>query len=205
MAYMRLMPYLCGRFFVTGNFSSEVSQHVTNIKRLINALQSFVSLVMSKGQTCPKRVQAVLKLLMSTAHQLQEEYGSLKKKAVIDDSNKKNTNLLNIIEDLSRDELISLLKQLSSSAVEEKNTPELRKCLDQKCTVNEMKKKLNELGLKMSSRGNAKKMTIRSHCSVIFSIEIYRRIVLVISRQKMAMSQTRRGILMDSCGRREHG
>ena len=167
MAYMRLMPYLCGRFFVTGNFSSEVSQHVTNIKRLINALQSFVSLVMSKGQTCPKRVQAVLKLLMSTAHQLQEEYGSLKKKAVIDDSNKKNTNLLNIIEDLSRDELISLLKQLSSSAVEEKNTPELRKCLDQKCTVNEMKKKLNELGLKMSSRGNAKKIdyqiTLFSH------------------------------------------
>ena len=150
MAYMRLMLYLLGRYFVSRNFSNEVSLHVMNMKRLINALQSFVSLVMSKKTPCRNRVQTLVKLLMSTAHQLQTEYGSLKKKAVNDDSTKKNSNS-DILDDLSRDDVISLLNQLSDSVEEKKTTNDLRKDLDRLCTVQRMKLKMEELNMKTCS------------------------------------------------------
>ena len=149
MAYMRIMSYLLGRYFVTGNFSSEVSKHVLNMKRLINALQSFVSLVMSKRPPRADRVQAVAKLLMSTAHQLQKEYGSLKNKATInDDSTKKNSNS-DILDDLSREDIISLLDHLSSYEVEGRDTQELKNNLNQICSIKVMKKKMEDLKLKM--------------------------------------------------------
>ena len=149
MAYMRLMPYLIGSYFLNCNFNPDVRRHMRNVERMINALQSFVSLVMSKRRPCPNRVQTLVKLLMSTSHQLQTEYGSMKKKAVNDDSTKKNANS-GILDDLSREDIISLLGYFSSSVVVEKTTQELRKDLDRQCTVTKMKQKMNEL--EMESR-----------------------------------------------------
>jgi hypothetical protein len=82
MAYMRLLSYLYGRYFLNARLNTEYETNIDDIKRFISAFQTVVSLLMNL-ETPPKNtIMNLMKLLMSTAHYAHVNYGAVYGKSV---------------------------------------------------------------------------------------------------------------------------
>ena len=83
MAYMRLFSYLHGSFLAKFGLSAAndgdgmTMKNENNMRRLINALQALVSILMSEKKVSECEIDDHMKLFMSTAHSLNKDYGSL--------------------------------------------------------------------------------------------------------------------------------
>ena len=83
MSYMRLMSYLVGSFLSNHKLNQhedETRETETNLKCMLNAFQSLVSVLMTKREVDPKTINNHVKMFLSSAHYLHEKYGKLNRK-----------------------------------------------------------------------------------------------------------------------------
>ena len=84
MTHMRLMPHMCGMCFSCNKLSSSEKERtreiVSSLKRLTNALQALMSVLMSRAQPDERTTDNHMKLFMSTAFSLHKGCGSLSQK-----------------------------------------------------------------------------------------------------------------------------
>jgi len=83
MSYMRIMSYLVGSFLRNHKLSQhedETSEIVTNLKCMLNAFQSLVSVLMTRRKLDRKTIDNHVKIFLSSAHYLHEKYGKLNRK-----------------------------------------------------------------------------------------------------------------------------
>ena len=76
MGFVRLSSYLYGMYFLNAKINSELSMHVADMKRMINAYQALVSLMMSKKQNSEYNERDHMRLFMSTAHFAHLNFGN---------------------------------------------------------------------------------------------------------------------------------
>ena len=76
MAFVRLSSFLYGMYFLNANINAELSIHVSNMKRMVNAYHALVSLLMSKKSNYECNGRDNMRLFMSTAHYAQQHFGS---------------------------------------------------------------------------------------------------------------------------------
>jgi hypothetical protein len=114
MAYMRIMSYLYGMYFVNGSLNPEYNVTILNMKRLINSLQSVASMFMSRGCLQGEMIRLRFQVLLSNAKRLQDEYdGSLKSKAVCR-SGEGSSNRRRIVDRLNQREVIAVLESVET-------------------------------------------------------------------------------------------
>ena len=144
MAYMRIFSYLYGMYFLNGRFNKEVSTTVLHIKRLNNSLQSVVSLLMSRSKPDHKRISILFKLLMSSANELQTEYGSFHRDS--DDTTKrKGSEYKGVLQSISGPDMHSLTTEMSIHVRDSDSLNSMRNKLG-KVTKPMLMNKLVELG-----------------------------------------------------------
>ena len=83
MSYMRLMSYLVGSFLSNNKLShreDETREAEINLKCMLNAFQSLVSVLMTKRELDRKTINNHVKIFLSSAHYLHEKYGNLNRK-----------------------------------------------------------------------------------------------------------------------------
>ena len=83
MSYMRLMSYLVGSFLSNNKLSQredETRETEINLKCMLNAFQSLVSVLMTKRELDRKTINNHVKIFLSSAHYLHEKYGNLNRK-----------------------------------------------------------------------------------------------------------------------------
>ena len=76
MGFVRLSSYLYGMYFLNAKINSKLSIHVADMKRMINAYQALVSLLMSKKQNSKYIAWDHMRLFMSTAHYAHLNFGN---------------------------------------------------------------------------------------------------------------------------------
>ena len=74
MAFMRLCSYLYGMYLLNNSFPPELHNLEIAMKRLINAFQAMLSVLMSDNPPEPHLIQARIKLFMTTAHYCDLEF-----------------------------------------------------------------------------------------------------------------------------------
>ena len=77
---MRLFSYLYGIFSLNHPVDDDKQMHCINMPQMMNALQACISMLMARGDIEGTKVEKYMKLLMSTAHYLHKEFGSIGKK-----------------------------------------------------------------------------------------------------------------------------
>jgi len=65
MGFVRLSSFLYGMYFLNANINAELSIHVSNMKRMINAYHALVSLLMSKKLNNECNTRANMRIFMS--------------------------------------------------------------------------------------------------------------------------------------------
>ena len=82
MAFMRLMSYLYGMYLMNHELGplDETKGTVSNLKCMLNAFQTLVSVLMSMKKVSKKSIDDHMKLFMSSAHYLHVKYGNLNRK-----------------------------------------------------------------------------------------------------------------------------
>jgi hypothetical protein len=110
MAFMRLMSYIVGMFLSQTKLgTNEDTRTKSNICRLLNALQSLMSVLMSTKTIKKQVIDSYIKLFMSAAHHLHKEYGCLNRTKDADKKGKgKGDELVNR---LNRDDLKKILEE----------------------------------------------------------------------------------------------
>ena len=76
MGFVRLSSYLYGMYLLNAKINSELSMHVTDMKRIINAYHALASLSMSKNQNSEYNAPDHMRLFMSTAHYAHLNFGN---------------------------------------------------------------------------------------------------------------------------------
>ena len=83
MSYMRIMSYLIGSFLLNNKLSQhedETRETTTNLKCMLNAFQSLISVLMTKRELNRMTIDNHVKMFLSSAHYLHEKYGKLNRK-----------------------------------------------------------------------------------------------------------------------------
>ncbi len=124
---MRLFSYLYGMYFLNHPVDKNKQVHLINMSRMMNALQACISMLMSRGDIEGSEVEKYMKLLMSTAHYLHKEFGSIGKKDDPDNdeclgvtkqrSRKRKRNSADIVDQLSHHNVLMLLETSEERAV----------------------------------------------------------------------------------------
>ena len=145
MAYMRLMSYMYGMYFSSNKLSSseteKTRQIVSSLKRVINALQALMSVLMSRAKPDERTTDNHMKLFMSTADSLHKAYGPLSKKP----TGQKDR----IVDVLSAQELIRILNEfgVSERSLEDATPAALKNQVD-RIVVAVLKTKCGEFSLR---------------------------------------------------------
>ena len=115
MGFARLMPYIYGMYFKNAGLNQEHDHHVANIKRLISAFSSVLSVLMmspsSKNKICRNRIRASMKLFMSSLHYAQHMYGDLKNHETTTGKGKKKKEP-DYVAAIDADDVLTLLDKL---------------------------------------------------------------------------------------------
>ena len=170
MAYARLMSYLYGSYFVNFKFSNEVQVTLDNIRRLVNAFQSVLSCLMAETAQRKNETSMLFKILLSSAHKLHSDYGSLQSK---DKKNKGKLVYGNIWESVSDDDVSILAKHLLTEVGTE--TAALKASIEKKMTAAKLKEKLIENGHDRQAVGNLKKVELQC---LLFGVILQRQVSL---------------------------
>ena len=159
MAYMRIFSYLYGMYFLNGRFNKEVSTTVLHIKRLNNSLQSVVSLLMSRSKPDHRRISILFKLLMSSANELQTEYGSFHRDS--DDTTKrKSREYKGVLQSISGQDIHSLITEMGIHTSGSDSLDSMRNKLE-KVTKPKLIDKLVELGDTDNNFANTDKTSLQ--------------------------------------------
>ena len=129
MAYMRLFSYLYGMYFLNGKFNREVATTVLHMKRVMNSLQAAVSILMTDSEPNLHRVDIVYKLLLSSAHEFQKEYGSFNKDSAVDVRKANRQEDECILQRLTLVEISHLLSELNIPFVDTDTVVSMKKKL----------------------------------------------------------------------------
>ena len=82
MGFMRLMTYIYGMYFKNAKLNQENDHNVKDLKRMISAFRSVISVLMmsphNKRKICSNRIRAIMKLFMSALHYAQKTMDVLK-------------------------------------------------------------------------------------------------------------------------------
>ena len=81
-AFMRLFSCLYGIFFLNHPVDDDKQMHCINMPQMMNALQACISMLMARGDIEGSEVEKYMKLLVSTAHYLHKEFGSIGKRMI---------------------------------------------------------------------------------------------------------------------------
>ena len=115
MGFVRLSSYLYGMYFLNAKINSELSMHVTDMKRMINAYHALVSLLMSKKQKSEYNARDHMRLFMSKAHYAHLNFGNFSdsendaNKNINQLSNKSNEKANDLVQSISREDILELL------------------------------------------------------------------------------------------------
>ncbi len=118
MGFVRLSSYLYGMYFLNAKINSELSMHVADMKRMINAYHALVSLLMSKKQNSEYNARDHMRLFMSTAHYAHLNFGNFSdsekdaNKNINQKSNKSNGKANDLMQSISREDILELLDRL---------------------------------------------------------------------------------------------
>ena len=155
MGFMRLMTYIYGMYFKNAKLNQENDHNVKDLKRMISAFRSVISVLMmsphNKRKICSNRIRAIMKLFMSAFYYAQKHYGCLKSKDIFT-GKKKNVKQPNYVSRILGHDVLDLLdildkeKDVSVTKSESRmqsNRHELRKI-----KVNMLKNLLKSNGVK---------------------------------------------------------
>lgn len=165
-AFMRLFSYLYGMYFLNHPVDEEKKMHFVNMSRMMNASQACISVLMARGDIEGSEVEQYMKLLMSTAHYLHKEFGSIGKKddPEKDDSKgdtnqktrkktrKRKRNSTDLVDQLSYDDVVTLLKEIEPSP---KRKFTVKKEQLRKISTKTLTSKLKQMNEKLSGNKNA--------------------------------------------------
>ena len=161
-AFMRLFSYLYGIFFLNHPVDDDKQMHRINMSRMMNASQACISMLMARGDIEGSEVEKYMKLLMSTAHYLHKEFGSISKKKDPDKddsqgntkqkSRKRKRNSTDLVDQLSHHDVLRLLEN-----IEPHPTLKIKVKKEQlhKITTTTLKRKLKELNENVSGDKHA--------------------------------------------------
>ena len=124
MAYTRLMSYCYGYYFLNHTTSNNDEQTLLCMKRMVNSLQSVASMIMSKGTLDGEKIEVCFKLLLSNAHNLEQQIGSFVETEETTSSSNKD-----VIGDYHPGELWILLTTLGRKVSKNDNVTSMRKKL----------------------------------------------------------------------------
>ena len=182
MAYLRISSYLYGMFMVTKPFFGEYEQLMNSTKRLINALQTMLSILMSSNPKVYQQYDLLrekVKLFLTTAHYCEQEFAPTFQHRQKTGSNKKDGP----IDDLSNSEVGYLLYKLE---IESSSDP--RKSLE-KISAKKLQAYLHSMGISWSGRTNKKKKDLQL---ILFASLLGREINWpCISNQDSSLSEVR--------------
>jgi hypothetical protein len=133
---------------------------------MMNASQACISVLMARGDIEGSEVEQYMKLLMSTAHYLHKEFGSIGKKddPEKDDSKgdtnqktrkktrKRKRNSTDLVDQLSYDDVVTLLKEIEPSP---KRKFTVKKEQLRKISTKTLTSKLKQMNEKLSGNKNA--------------------------------------------------
>ena len=148
MAYMRLFSYLYGMFLSIVGLGKEdketTRRNELNLRRMINALQALLSVLMSDQKIKEEVIDDHMKLFMSTAHFLHDEYGYLG--MTMKEDNDKNTKATkkDLISGLSKNDCATILEEFGTDPESKLSQ---RRAQVKKFTVPELRKKCKEQGI----------------------------------------------------------
>ncbi len=148
MAFVRLSSFLYGMYFLNANINAELSIHVSNMKRVVNAYHALVSLLMSKKSNYECNGRDNMRLFMSTAHYAQQHFGSFtdsinEAKNANQQSNQINRNANDLVQNISRQDILELLDKLD---IQSANGMQSNRIKLGKIPINDLKQRLQELG-----------------------------------------------------------
>ena len=138
MAFARLMPFLYGSYFINGSFNKEVRGTILDIVRLLNGFHTVVSCLMANTPVRKEEMSVLLKLLLSCAHQLQSNYGSLKSK---DNQRKGKLKSGKVLNALTSEEVVVVAKAISITG---KDATQLKNNIE-RLTASQLADKIKEL------------------------------------------------------------
>ena len=153
-AFMRLFSYLYGMYFLNHPVDEDKQVHRINMSRMMNASQACISMLMSRGDIEGSEVEKYMKFLMSTAHYLHKEFGSIGEKDDPDNnervgatkqrSRKRKRNSTDIVDQLSHHDVLMLLETIEANPTHKCTVKkeQLRKIST--ATLKSVLKKLNE-------------------------------------------------------------
>ncbi len=116
MAYMRIMSYSYGMYFLNGSFNKEFKGTIMNIKRLLNSLQSAASMFMAEGDIDGEKMKLSIQVLLSNEHHLQKEYGSLDCKNVAGNGKDSSKRHKGVVDNIKPADAVALLTSLGKSS-----------------------------------------------------------------------------------------
>ena len=101
-------------FFLNANINAELSIHVSNMKRMVNAYHALVSLLMSKTSNYECNVRDNLRLFMSMAHYAQQHFGSFTDSInEANNANQKSNQITrkanDLVQKISRQDILKLV------------------------------------------------------------------------------------------------
>lgn len=140
MAYMRLMSYCYGSYFLNHKFKKDDELTLLSMKRMVNSLQSVASMMMSSGTLDGEELELGFKLLLSNAQRLQQEFGRFEGTETTSSSRKK------VVDQFDPVQLGILLLALGQS-VSKTDTVSTMKSKLEKIPVNHLKQALEERGI----------------------------------------------------------
>ncbi len=148
MGFGRLMPYIYGMYFKNAGLNQEHDHHVANIKRLISAFSSVLSVLMmspcSKKRICSSRIRASMKLFMSSLHYAQHIYGDLKSHETNSGKDKKKKEP-DYVAKIDADDVSTLLDKLDME--HDKTNHQTNRNTLRKINVKELKELLGKKGV----------------------------------------------------------
>lgn len=131
MGYMRLISYLYGMYLVNYPFPEEKgAQITTHMLRMLNALQSMLSLLMTRKDQTPSMVLDHIKVFMSTFHHCDDECASLKMDDEQTSKGGKKSKRKKVTDMLTDDEVLAVLTFMDIRPVHGRN--DLRNVINEK-------------------------------------------------------------------------
>ena len=137
MAFLQITSYLYGMYLLCHPLSSDHRILTDSVKRMLNALQSMLSILISVKEHGTHLVRNRVKLFLTTAH-------FCKKNVVVNDSDTSKTTKLKPIDLLLNDEVLAVLHSLHVTSSYGDNP---KSTLD-KIKRSSLEKELQQRGLK---------------------------------------------------------
>lgn len=167
LGYTRLISFLYGGYLLNFPLNNELREHVDNLKRMLNALQALMSILMSKDAADKTTIDNHMKLLMSAVHYFHKMYGHLGRNqeeggngVVGRRVNGRKKKVKDLVDNLSSDDLRCLSNELDDLGMDD--TQGLKK---KRQLVRKYNKKQLQAALKardMNCNSNDKKSDLQS-------------------------------------------